>query len=267
MTTIEDVPDIAGVVVPARSRPSRATMLAIVSRLVLAAVVVSGVWAWLAVRDAAPPSGAAAPVPAMGDTAAEEAAGTTLADLLVGLATTMRGSSARLHELEIGTPDGVRVPVALRVELRSGDSAAVERIVRALEGSGFEDVTARSVTPVPAGVHLDLAARVTLASLAPIRGPEEPRPAAVALTDAVARAGASLQRLEVPAEEGEPVRMEARGDLVTLAALVADLEERHTAPLRFVGLGLRAGSDDILDARLVFRPSMQVPSSTGGEAR
>lgn len=270
MTTTEDAPEFAGVVgvvVPASSRPSRATILAIVSRLALAAAVVSGVWAGLALRDPAPRVAAVALAPALVHAAAETSVGTTLADLLVGLGTTLRGSAARLQEFEVGAPDGAQAPVALRVELPSGGAAAVDRIVRALAGSGLDDVVVRSVTPVPGGTQVDLAARVSLASLAPVRDPEMTRHLAVALADAVARAGVSLQHLEVAAEAGTPVRMEARGDLATLAALVAELEERHTAPLRFISLGLRAGSDDLLDARLVFRPSIQPPSSVGGEAQ
>lgn len=269
MITAEDVPEIvgvAGVVVPARSRPARATILAVVSRLVLSAAIVSGVWAVLTVREGATGSGAVQPAPAWARSVVEAPDGTTLADLLAGLETTMDRSAAWLHELEIGAPDGVRVPVSLRVELPSGGAGAVERFVRALEGPVFDDVRVRSVTPVAGGARIDIAAGATLASLGPVQDPAMTQVAAVALTDAVTRVGASLQHLEVPFEDGVPVRMEVRGDLGTLAALVRDLEARHTAPLRFVSLGLRTGADDLLEARLIFRPSVQAPSAVGGEA-
>lgn len=269
MTTVTEATEpvrLVGAVVPARSRASRATILAVLSRLVIAAGMVSGVWAGLIVRDTASAPDLVTPVPALVRAPVEESVGTTIAELLVGLEAALLGSSAHLLELEIGAPDGVRVPVVLRLELPSGGAVAVERIVRALEGSRFEAVNARSVTPVPGGARLDIAARVTLASLAPIRELEVVRPAAVALTDAVTRSGAYLQHLEVPTEDAAPIRMEVRGDLATLATLVGDLEEHHTAPLRFVSLMLRAGAEELVEARLIFRTSLHAMQGGGRES-
>lgn len=263
MTAAEDV---TSGTYPIGALPARATMLAAVSRLVLAATVLSAVWAALTVRPEASPAGdRVGPVPVLARVAVEDRVGTTMAGLLRGLDATLSGSAARLHQLEVGAPDGVQVPVGVVIELPSGGPAAVEQLILALEVAGLDGVLARSVTPVPGGVRIDIDARARLGSLGPMQGPAVFRPATVALAETVARSGASLRHLEVPAEADGPIRMEVRGDLATIAVLLAELEEHHTAPLRFLRLDLRADTDDVLEVRLAFRQSVPVPSSDVAE--
>lgn len=256
---------------PADRRPDRAIALVVLSRATLVLMLVLGAWAvHLALGGASGADVLAVPRA----TVVLDTAGTDHAGLLGGVTAGVRDVSGRIVELDVGTNVARRAPVRMRVEVPARGAADVDRLVRRVAAAGLDDVTVQGVTPVAAGVVVELAGSVLLrasgaagaAGAADVAAGElrsetdaGGRAGLVVLSEVVERSGARLRRLEL-LSDGTGVRIDVAGVPDELVALVSTLEMEHSSPLDLRSLRLRAGADGVADLELVLRQRSPAPS-------
>lgn len=248
----------------ARLRPRRALAQVIVSRGLLAVLVAVAGGSFIAARsDASPTSGRAdrdpvAGVRAVGSTPDD---GATVAAILEGLEEAATRAAGRLTTVDVVVAQNSSASVTLTFEGSGGSATAADRIVAALTRLGFEAPSPRAIVPTPAGSRLDIttARRLSVERL-PTRTVEL-RPLANVIADTVVRSGARLVRLEVADDVSGLVRLGVRGSVEDVIRAVALVELEHTAPVRFVSLGIRTVGEGEREAALAFRVRPAAPST------
>lgn len=268
-----------------RLRPStRATALALVSRAALLVLIIAAgaigslpMWStmWSARIEDAP--AAEMVIDARSGVKPQESVPgvegeLTTAEMLAAVDQAVHGVGARLIELELIPAAGTRAEVRMRVDAPGDDASSVARVVEALERAQLDGPSVRTVTPVPAGVRIDVTAVIERASSPLVRpgtdvGRASGTDLSVAITALVQRAGAELRRLEVrdgvgPGDE-RTVRLGARAGPAQLVEVLAALEREHTAPLRITTWRVEAVGEDLeLTATFGHRSMASIVSMT-----
>jgi hypothetical protein len=256
-----------------RLAPSvRSTALAVASRTVLGALAIAGaavaVLPLLAVGGELAPEGSSRAAAAATVPSEPNDGRLTMAGLLAAVDRELRGVRATIVELEVVPTAGDRAEVRLRIDTPGGDASSVARVVAALDRARLAGPRVRSVTPVPDGARIEVAAEVVRATarLEPTAAriaqeqadAEDGRDLSVALTALVQRSGAELRRLEVRggsrSGEERTVRVAAQAGIDPLVALLDALERAHTAPVRISTLRIEAAGEDRFDLTTVFAP-------------
>lgn len=249
MSIVEEIGSIG--VTPAERRPVRALALVGLSRAVLGVLVAGTVWAasvtWSAATGAASTGRPLVVSPTPG-----VAAGTSVSGMLDDVRSRVERQGGTLGELDMARRDGRSAAVRLAVDLPGTGAAAVERLVTSLAGSALDEVSPRSVDPVPSGLRVRIDATVELAAAPPTRSQADGRPAAVALAQAAERSGVAIRGVEVPARPQDPARLVASGGLRELVQLVDIVERELSAPLRFRSVSVRRPASTEHEAVLTF---------------
>lgn|GEM_PF-4416569 len=261
---------VARPVQAAALRPVRAQALTVLSRGVTGVLLLLAVWlGWLSLEEqrsdrvvtltpAARPEGSAG------------GPGSTLSDIVRGIQAEVLAEGGRLRSLEMGRAVGLVAPVRLQVDLSTGDASEVDRLVTVAGEAGLLEAGPRAIAPTPSGATVDLEARVRLASSPRRAVAASGQPVAVELASVVERSGAELRRLLLPGDGREAIRIEASGDLTTLATTLEALETGPSAPLRFDHLVVRPatlgdGRDPMrFDLEVLFR--LREPEGPDGAA-
>jgi hypothetical protein len=262
--------------------PVRASVLAVASRImlaVLAVVVVASITvavtggAEISTRGTVPPSGVPLEVTMLEGTidaaVATDPSGTSVthAVLLAAILIDVPSVGGTLTELRVGRPEHSVAPVGLVVELPQGTASEVGRLLTVLGDAGVGAPRVRALIPSPFGTRVELEGVVRLADdRLGSDGTQGFGAGAVGLTDLVGQSGVVLLRLETPTEAA-PVRMSVRGDVPATTALLAGLEQTHTAPLRFEELRIERTGEDLFETHVRFRLREAAPRSRSSVVR
>lgn len=246
-----DIVDVA-----VRRSPRRALVQAIVSRGMMVLLVAVAGGALLAARaDTTPvlaPMGGDVPSDARA-LRPTSPAGATMATILEGLEEASSGAAGRLAAVDVVVTPASRATITLTFEGSGGTVTVADRIVGSLVRLGFDGPRPRSIVPTPSGSRIDVTTGRQLSVERLPSRTDERRPLANLIADTVARSGAELVRLEVPDEAAGVVRLGLRGTVEDVVLAIALLEREHTAPVRFVSIGLRAVGEREREAALAFR--------------
>lgn len=250
MSIVEDVRPIG--VMPAERRPVRALALLVLSRIILGLLLAGTAWAASIAWSAAAGEAAAGRPLVVATPTAVAARGTSVSAMLDDVRARVERQHGMLVELEMTRRDGTSAAVRLTVDLPGTVAVAVERLIASLAESELDEVSPRSVDPVPSGLRVSIDATVELAAALTGSAGTDARPAAVALADAAERAGVELRGVDVPARPQEPARLVASGHIADIIDLVDIIEQERSAPLRFRSVSLRRATSGEHEAVLTF---------------
>ena len=250
MSIVEDVRPIG--VMPAERRPVRALALLVLSRIILGLLLAGTVWAGSVAWSAAAGEASAGRPLVVATPTAVAARGTSVSAMLDDVRARVERQQGMLVELEMTRRDGPSAAVRLTVDLPGTGAVAVERLIASLSASELDEVSPRSVDPVPSGLRVGIDATVELAAALTGTFEADGRPAAVALAEAAERAGVELRGVDVPARPHDPARLVASGRIRELVDLVDIVERERSAPLRFHSVSLRRATSGEHEAALTF---------------